>query len=269
MPTNRNNRSDTTSAVAEVEAFLGSLRPGEAIDLVFQHEAGQPLDVRRVSILEIDPHQGLVVNQPNRKITKTVAAQRLEATVLKHDRQTDKYTRLGFYTTIRSFIDSFQLVDSTQDALLLALPREIHPANLRAAFRQAIPPSLVLPVTVLNESKQTLDIAVEIVNLSTVGALISYRRPAGTQPYLTVEESIFLEVDFSELIERLAVRLYASQAELSRPQIRGRIVRTYEESEMRRSYAAVSFQDLTRPQEDLLHAVILKLQVSMSSRGML
>jgi hypothetical protein len=218
-------------------------------------------------ILEIDPQQGLVVNQPNRKITKIVAAERLEATIVKHDRQTDKYTRLGFYTTIRSFIDNFQLVDSTQEALVLALPREIHPANLRAAFRQTIQPSMVLPITVLNESKHKLDIAVEIMNLSTVGALVSYRRPAGTQPYLTVGDNVFLEVDFSELIERLAVRLYASQAGLSRPQIRAHVVRAYEENEARRSYAAASFQDLTRPQEDLLHAVILKLQVSMSSRG--
>ena len=171
MLSRRNSRPPTASAVAEVEMFLESLRPGEAVDLVLTSDTSQAPDVRRTSILEIDPRQGLVVSQPNRKITKTSAAQRIEATVLKHDRQTNKYTRLGFYTTISAFIDSFQLVDSTQEALLLALPREIHAANLRSSFRLPIAPSLVPPITLLNESKQQLDLEVELIDLASGGAL--------------------------------------------------------------------------------------------------
>jgi hypothetical protein len=265
----RNRRPPITSAVAEVETFLESLRPGEAIDLILTSDPSQARDVRRTSILEIDSRQGIVVGQPNHKITKTSAAQRIEATVLKHDRQTNKYTRLGFHTTISAFIDNFQLVDSTQEALLLARPREIHQANLRRSFRLPITPSLVPPITLLNEHKQKLGLEAELIDLASGGALVSYRQPAGTQPYLTGGDSIFLEVDFNELIERLAVRLYAFQAELARLQIRGRVVRAYHETETRRHYAAIAFLDLTRPQEDLLHAVILKLQRFMSSGGMM
>jgi hypothetical protein len=122
MLTKRNNRIATASAVAEVETFLESLRPGEAVDLILNSDASPAFDVRRTSIPEINPRQGLVVSQPNRK----------------HDHQTNKYTRLGVYTTISAFIDNFQLVDSTQEALLLARPREIHPANLRNSFRLPI-----------------------------------------------------------------------------------------------------------------------------------
>jgi hypothetical protein len=269
MLTKRTSRPQPASAVAEVKTFLESLRPGEAIDLILNSDPSQASDVRRTSILEIDLRKGLVVSQPNRKIMKTSVAQRLEATILKHDRQTNKPIRLGFHTTISAFIDSFQLVDSTQEALLLALPREIHPANLRSSFRLPIPPSLVPPITLLNENKQKLDLEVELIDLASGGALVSYRQSAGTQPYLIGGESIFLEVDFNELIERLAVRLYAFQAELAHLQMRGRVIRAYEEVETRRHYAAVAFLDLTRPQEDLLHAVILKLQLFMSSRGMM
>jgi hypothetical protein len=90
----------------------------------------------------------------------------------------------------------------------------------------------------------------------------------GTLPLFGGGETVFFETDFTDLIERMAVRLYAFQADLARFQVRARVVRTYEEPDTRRRYVALAFLELTGPQEDLLHALILKMQMFISSRGL-
>ena len=216
--------------------------------------------------LEISPQRGLVVSQPNRKIATTTGTRTIEATILRYDRQINQYIRLGFYTTIKGFLDSFHLVGSSEEALLLDLPQEIHQANLRSSFRLLIPPSFVPPIALLNENKKKLDIGVELIDLATGGASLSYRYMPGTPHLFGGGETVFFEADFSALIERMAVRLYAFQADLARFQARGRVVRIYEETDTRRRYVAIAFLDLTGPQEDLLHALILKMQMFISSR---
>jgi hypothetical protein len=58
------------------------------------------------------------------------------------------------------------------------------------------------------------------------------------------------------------------QAELARFQTHCRVAYTAEESDMQRDYAGLAFLDLTKQQEDLLHAVILKMQLFLSSRDL-
>jgi hypothetical protein len=268
MLTKRNTRLQAPLVSAEVRAFLESLKPGESLDLVLNPQGDHPFDVRRTSLLEIAPLRGLVVSQPNRKVAKTSEPRPIEATVLRHDRQSNQYTRLGFYTTIKDFLDSFHLVGGSEKALLLELPREIHQANLRSSFRLLVPPSLTPPVALLGEDRKKLDIGVELIDLATGGAALSYRYVPGTPPLFGGGETLFFEADFSNLIERLAVRLYAFQAEIATFQARCRVVRIYEEPDTRRRYVAVVFLDLSGPQEDLLHALILKMQLFISSRGL-
>jgi hypothetical protein len=78
---------------------------------------------------------------------------------------------------------------------VLALPREVHEANLRSSYRLVIPYSLTPPVCLLAEHEQKLDL-------------------------------------------------------------------------MQRDYVGLSFLDPTRQQQDLLHAVILKMQLFISARGL-
>ncbi len=172
----RNSRCQAASAASDVGVFLESLRPGQSVDLGLNPGAGRGLDVRRTLILEIDPQRGVVVSQPNRTIAKVIGAQRIDVTVLKRDRPSQTHTRIGFYATIDEFIDGYQLAGSSQEALVLALPREVHEANLRSSYRLVIPPSLTPRVCLLDEHKQKLDLPVEIINLSMGGALVSYRR---------------------------------------------------------------------------------------------
>lgn len=268
MLTKRHTRSQTPAVSAAVQAFLDSLKPGELFDLVLDPQGSHPFDVRRVALLEISPQRGLVVSQPNRKIAKTAALPTIEATVVRHDRQINQHIRLGFYTTIKAFLDRFHLVGSAEEALLLERPREVHQANLRSSFRLLIPPSLIPPIAVLDEHKQRVDVGVELFDLSTGGALLSYRYAPGTPPLFHGGESVFFEAAFGDLIERMAVRLYASQAQLAQFQARCHVTRTYEDPEARRRYVAVAFRDLTGPQEDLLYALILKMQMFISSRGL-
>jgi hypothetical protein len=251
-----------------VQAFLDGLKPGESLDLVVNPQDSHPCDVRRASILEISPQRGLIVSQPNRKIATNTETRTIEATILRHDRQLNQYIRWGFYTTIKEFLDSFHLVGSSEEALLLDLPQEIHQANLRSSFRLVIPPSFVPPIALLNENKKRLDINVELIDLATGGASLSYRYMPGTLPLFGGGETVFFETDFADLIERMAVRLYAFQADLAHFQARARVVRTYEEPDTRRRYVALAFLELTGPQEDLLHALILKMQMFISSRGL-
>lgn len=208
------------------------------------------------------------MSQPNRKIAKTSEIPTIEATILQHDRQINQHIRLGFYTTIKEFLDNFHLVGSSEEALLLELPHEIQQANLRASFRLLIPPSLVPPVALLSENKKKLDLNVELIDLATGGASLCYRYAPGTPPLFGGGETVVFEADFSDLIERMAVRLYAFQAELAHFQASGHVIRTFEEPDTRRRYLAIAFQGLTGPQEDLLHALILKMQMFISSRGL-
>jgi hypothetical protein len=268
MLTKRQTRLQAPVVSAAVQAFLDKLKPGETLDLVLNPEGSHSFDVRRAPLLDISPERGLVVSQPNRKIVKTAEPPAIEATILRHDHQINQYIRLGFYTTVKEFLDSFHLVGSSEEALILELPREIHQANLRASFRLLIPPSFVPPTALLSENKKKLDISIELIDLATGGASLCYRYKPGTPPLFTGGETIFFEADFSDLIERMAVRLYAFQAELAHFQARCRVVRTYEEPDTRRRYVAVAFRDLTGPQEDLLHALILKMQMFISSRGL-
>jgi hypothetical protein len=264
----RNSGSRVTSAASEVGTFLESLRPGQSVDLVLNPGAGRGLDVRRTLILEIDPGRGIVVSQPNRTIAKAIGAQRIDVTMLKRDLSNQTCTRIGFYATIDEFIDGYHLAGSSQEALVLALPREVHEANLRSSYRVAIPPSLTPPMCLLDEHGQKLDLPVEISNLSSGGALVSYRRSRGVGQLCRDGEALFLEVDLVELIERLAVRLYASQSELARFRTRCRVAHTAAESETQRDYVGLSFLDPIRQQQGLLHAVILKMQLFTSSRGL-
>ncbi len=117
-------------------------------------------------------------------------------------------------------------------------------------------------------TKEEFEVSVELINLSTAGTLVSYRHVAGRPSLFSGGETVFLETDLSQLIERLSVRLYTFQSELARFQMRCRIVHTYEESETRRHYFGVALLDLARRREDLLHAVILKIQTFISSRGL-
>jgi hypothetical protein len=89
---------------------------------------------------------------------------------------------------------------------------------------------------------------------------------AAVQTLLEGKSSIWSSI--RELLDRLGVRLYASQPTLSRFQVRGRVVRRYQESETPYHYLGVAFAELTGAQEDLLHAVILKSQTFMSARGL-
>src|SRR5919108_5018225 len=180
----RNSGSQAAPLPSDVRTFLESLRPGQSVDLVLNPAGSRPFDVRRTLILEIDPQRGVVVSQPNRTVTKAIGAQRIDVTVLKRDLQSQAHTRIGFYATIREFIDGYQLASGSQEALVLALPREVHEANLRYSYRLVIPPSLTPPVCLLDEHEQKLDLSVEISNLSSGGALVSYRRARGAgQPF--------------------------------------------------------------------------------------
>jgi hypothetical protein len=92
--------------------------------------------------------------------------------------------------------------------------------------------------------------------------------PIGSRP-LDVRRTLILEIDPQRgVIERLAVRLYASQSELARFRTRCCVAHTAEESDMQRDYVRLSFLDPTRQQQDLLHAVILKMQLFISARGL-
>jgi hypothetical protein len=262
----RRHRSDEEASTAsEVPRFIESLRPGEALDLVVNRGSSAPLDVRRVTLLDIDPQRGLVVSQPNRQIMKSVSTQRLEATILRSDHGPTTFTRWGFFTTIQAFIDDFQLLGSTQEALLLALPREIHSANLRAAFRVAIPPSLTPLLTLLDAQQQPIETAVHLLNLSAGGALLNYHQAYSAQPRFRDGDVLGLDMDVSDLLKVLAVRLYATQSDLARFRVRCRVIRTYQEAAMQ--YLGVAFVDLSRQQVDLLHAVLLTLQRVMAGRG--
>jgi hypothetical protein len=264
----RNSGSQAASLPSDVRPFLESLRPGQSVDLVLNPAGSRPLDVRRTLILEIDPQRGVVVSQPNRTVTRAIGAQRIDVTVLKRDLQSQAHTRIGFYATIHEFIDGYQLGSGSQEALVLALPREVHEANLRSSYRLVIPSSLTPPVCLLDEHEQKLDLSVEISNLSSGGALVSYRRSRRAGQPFRDSEALFLEVDLGELVERLAVRLYASQSERARFRTRCRVAHTAEESDTQRDYVGLSFLDPTRQQQDLLHAVILKMQMFISSRGL-
>jgi hypothetical protein len=105
----RNSGSQAASLPSDVRTFLESLRPGQSVDLVLNPIGSRPLDVRRTLILEIDPQRGVVVSQPNRMVTKTIGAQRIDVTVLKRDLQSQAQTRIGFYATIHEFVDGYQL----------------------------------------------------------------------------------------------------------------------------------------------------------------
>jgi hypothetical protein len=216
------------------------------VDLVLNPIGSRPLDVRRTLVLEIDPQRGVVVSQPNRMVTKTIGAQRIDVTVLKRDLQSQVQTRIGFYATIDEFVDGYQLGGGSQEALVLALPREVHEANLRSSYRLVIPYSLTPPVCLLAEHEQKLDLPVEISNLSSGGALVSYRRARGAGQLFGDGEALFLEVDLGKLIERLAVRLYSSQSKLARFRTRCRVAHTAEESDIQRDYVGLSFLEPTR-----------------------
>jgi hypothetical protein len=268
MRRHHTRRDQPSSTAPDVDAFLTRVRPGETLELVVNPASHQPPDVRRTVLLDLDPSRGIVVAQPNRKILPTTRMPPLEATVVLRDRAGDTARRWGFATAITAFLDAFQLAESTQEALVLAWPREVHPANLRAAFRVALPASLTPPLTLLDAPQHALDGQAELVNVSTGGALLRYRQVAGAQPWFHGGESLILQVDFSALLAHLAVRLYAAQADLARVQVSCRIVHTHPEAGGGWQALGVAFTDLTQPQEDLLHAIVLKLQTAMAARGL-
>jgi hypothetical protein len=169
----RNHGSQAALAASDVGVFLESLRPGQSVVLVLNPGVGRGLDVRRTVILEIDSQRGVVVSQPNRTIAKVIGAQRIDVTVLKRDLPSQTHTRIDFYATVYEFIDGSQLAGSSQEARVLALPREVHEANQRSSYRLVIPPSLTPRGCLLDEHQQKLDLPVGITTLSMGGAWVT------------------------------------------------------------------------------------------------
>jgi hypothetical protein len=178
----RLGQAQKAATSAAVQAFLESLKPGEAIDLVLNPGTDSMPDIRRATVLDIDLDRGVLVSQPNRKIVATSAGATIEATILRHDRQSPQATRVGFYTAVKEFIDSFQLLGSVQEAVLLELPKEVHQANLRSAFRLVVPPAFAPSIRLRDARQQPIDLAAELVDLAVGGALLRYRSAPGTPP---------------------------------------------------------------------------------------
>jgi hypothetical protein len=257
------------SIAPDIQAFLARLRPGDAVELVCNPNRSLPLDVRHTVILDLDPDGGLVVSQPNRPLTKTGSLSPLEATVLLRDRDQNTRTRWGFVTTVQAVITDFALSGSTQEAVVFAPPHELHEANLRTSFRVTIPAALTPPLSLLTEPQDSPSLPADLINFSTGGALVSYPQAPNATPLGYGSEIIVLQANLSVLIEHLAVRLYAAQTELARFRVPCRIVHTRQEAELHRHYMGVAFMDLTRPQEDLLHAIALKLQRFAASQRLI
>ena len=248
------------------QVLLQQLKVGQCIDLIFSSQEDEFTDLRRTLLLDFTPQQQLVVSQPTRTIPKGIKDQRFEATILHRDAQTPGYTRLGFYTTITEFIERYRLAGSTQGALLLAPPQEVHRANLRSAFRVELPMALKPQINLLDEHRQPLGVKTLLMDLSTTGALITYQTPSSNAPVLSTGDVTYFESDFSSLIERLSIPASAAKTNSPYLQTPCRVIRITNEPKSKRCYVALQFFKLTMQQEDLLFGVLIKMQQFIASR---
>lgn len=263
-PNRKKSPSDRpASPNAIVQDFLKELIRGQDIDLMLPSQQGPYVDLHRTSLLDVDPRQRIVISQSLQGIAPAIGKQQIEATVLNHNHNTNTSARRGFYTTIAAFVEDYPQGGKTQEALVLAPPHEVHRVNWRSAYRVEFPTLLAPSVNLLNEHKQPLDITTTLIDLSATGALVSYRRPPTGSPVFHHDHPISLEIDFKKMLTHLSVPLSSLQS--SHCSLPSLVVRTYEESQTR-CYIAIQFLELSQQQEDLLHAVLLKIQQFLAAR---
>ena len=246
---------------------MESLRPGESLDLVLDCLEERPEDIRRVSLLELLPKRGLVVSQPLREIRKSFLNQRIEASVLRRANRNASSVRVGFHTAVKEILAEYKLVRSTTSALILAIPKEVHRANLRFAYRLEIPSTLLPPVALLNELKRPISANLNLLDLSATGALVNYRRERGETVLFQDGNVMYFEVDLRGLLETLEVEIFSEQSAMAQMILQCRVVRSHEETQSRLHYGALNFIGATEQQRDLLHAVIVKIQQHLASDG--
>jgi c-di-GMP-binding flagellar brake protein YcgR len=246
----------------DFHAILATLNVGQSVDLLLPTDRPCSKVLWHTKVIDLAARHDLIV-APSPPLDQLPAGQQaLDASVLYGDHPQVPPLRLGFTTTVLDRINSQH--DPTVDALVLHAPQNVQRINLRDAYRVSIPSVLDFVVRLRNPHTPYSELSSTLIDLSATGALLSVCCRSSETLSIQHGDPIILELDCRAAVASLAVRLTRGQkAMLTVP---SQVLRTIEVPTRQWCHMAVKFMNLSRPQEELFHTLVLKVQQWFAAR---